>query len=248
MPDNLAEGIAVLVEGRIDEAGLLRGEKVLTRCASKYQSRRPASTAGAVSGKAGAPVTTFGQLCLLMAFVATGYAAFACFVAWRRQLLCCSAAELSPALSASLALTLVSAILAAALLAKDFRFAYVAQYSSRLLPWYYALSAFWVGQAGSLLFWAWSVGVLAMIYRFWPPSHASPLGEPAFAILMAYQCFLVAIMVFGADPMQPSLTVPRDGAGSARCCNIRRCCCTRPWCSSAMPAARFPLPGRQRRC
>ena len=88
---------------------------------------------------------------------------------------------------------------------KDFRFAYVAQYSSRLLPWYYAFSAFWVGQAGSLLFWAWSVGILAMIYRFWPRRTPSPLREPAFAILMAYQCFLVAIMVFGADPMQPSL-------------------------------------------
>ncbi len=49
LPDNLAEGIAVLVEGRVDEAGLLHGEKVLTRCASKYQSRRSASTAGAVS-------------------------------------------------------------------------------------------------------------------------------------------------------------------------------------------------------
>ena len=30
---------------------------------------------------------------------------------------------------------------------------------------------------------------------------------------MAYQCFLTAIMMFGADPMQPSLVVPRDGAG-----------------------------------
>ena len=61
-----------------------------------------------------------------------------------------------------------------ALLAKDFRFAYVAQYSSRSLAWYYALSAFWVGQAGSLLFWAWSVGVLAMIYRFWPRRTPEP--------------------------------------------------------------------------
>ena len=84
---------------------------------------------------------------------------------------------------------------------------------AELLPWHYALSAFWVGQAGSLLFWAWSVGVLAMIYRFWPRRTASPLREPAFAILMAYQCFLVAIMVFGADPMQPSLVVPREGGG-----------------------------------
>ena len=57
-----------------------------------------------------------------------------------------------------LAVTLVGAILAVALLVNDFRFAYVAQYTSRSLAWYYALSAFWVGQAGSLLLWAWLVG------------------------------------------------------------------------------------------
>ena len=45
LPDNLSEGISVLVEGRLDESGLLHGEKVLTRCASKYQSRLPASSA-----------------------------------------------------------------------------------------------------------------------------------------------------------------------------------------------------------
>jgi cytochrome c-type biogenesis protein CcmE len=38
LPDNLAEGMAVLVEGRVDDAGVVRGDKVLTRCASKYQS------------------------------------------------------------------------------------------------------------------------------------------------------------------------------------------------------------------
>ncbi len=43
LPDNLAEGMAVLVEGRLDDAGLLCGDKVLTRCASKYQSRAAAS-------------------------------------------------------------------------------------------------------------------------------------------------------------------------------------------------------------
>ena len=45
LPDNLAEGMNVLVEGRLDDGGLLRGEKVLTRCASKYESRASASTA-----------------------------------------------------------------------------------------------------------------------------------------------------------------------------------------------------------
>lgn len=38
LPDNLAEDMDVVVEGRLDESGVLQGEKVLTRCASKYAS------------------------------------------------------------------------------------------------------------------------------------------------------------------------------------------------------------------
>lgn len=38
LPDNLAEGIDVVVEGTLERDGLLRGEKVMTRCASKYQA------------------------------------------------------------------------------------------------------------------------------------------------------------------------------------------------------------------
>ena len=40
LPDNLAEGIDVVVEGRL-ESGRLRGHKVLTRCASKYEAGGP---------------------------------------------------------------------------------------------------------------------------------------------------------------------------------------------------------------
>ena len=36
LPDNLAEATEVVVEGRLDAAGCLNAEKVLTRCASKY--------------------------------------------------------------------------------------------------------------------------------------------------------------------------------------------------------------------
>jgi cytochrome c-type biogenesis protein CcmE len=41
LPDNLAEGIDVVVECRMEERNLLRGTKVLTRCASKYESKSP---------------------------------------------------------------------------------------------------------------------------------------------------------------------------------------------------------------
>jgi len=42
LPDNLAEEMDVVVEGRLESPRLFRGEKVLTRCASKYKSQRPA--------------------------------------------------------------------------------------------------------------------------------------------------------------------------------------------------------------
>ncbi len=113
-------------------------------------------------------MTTFGQLCLLAAFVASGYAAGACFVGWKCQRPRLQRVGIGAAILGFLLLTAVSLILIAALLIQDNRFAYVAQYASRHLPWYYALSAFWVGQAGSLLLWAWWVGLLAMIYRLWP--------------------------------------------------------------------------------
>jgi cytochrome c-type biogenesis protein CcmE len=38
LPDNLAEGIQVVVEGELQRPGSLQGERVLTRCASKYRS------------------------------------------------------------------------------------------------------------------------------------------------------------------------------------------------------------------
>ena len=39
LPDNLAENIDVVVEGQLEAGGRLRGDKLLTRCASKYESR-----------------------------------------------------------------------------------------------------------------------------------------------------------------------------------------------------------------
>jgi cytochrome c-type biogenesis protein CcmE len=38
LPDNLTENVSVVVEGSILENGVLQGDKVLTRCASKYES------------------------------------------------------------------------------------------------------------------------------------------------------------------------------------------------------------------
>ena len=48
VPDNLAEEREVVVEGRLENRERLRADKLITRCASKYESR-PAAEAVANS-------------------------------------------------------------------------------------------------------------------------------------------------------------------------------------------------------
>jgi len=43
IPDNLAENMDVVVEGRINDETQFHADKILTRCASKYQSKNPSS-------------------------------------------------------------------------------------------------------------------------------------------------------------------------------------------------------------
>jgi cytochrome c-type biogenesis protein CcmE len=38
LPDNLAEDMEVVVEGTLEESACLQGDRVITRCASKYQA------------------------------------------------------------------------------------------------------------------------------------------------------------------------------------------------------------------
>ncbi|HEY4760315.1 MAG TPA: cytochrome c biogenesis protein CcsA, partial [Thermoguttaceae bacterium] len=154
-----------------------------------------------------------GQLMLLMAFVAAGYSAFACALGWRIDGRRMQYSGLGAAIVSVCALSAMIVILAHALAVKDFSFSYVAQYSSRTLPWHYSLSALWVGQSGSLLLWSWFLGIVTLIYRFFPGKAESSLRDLTFSILMSYLAFLTAVMVFGADPMEPSLSPTGEGAG-----------------------------------
>jgi cytochrome c-type biogenesis protein CcmF len=158
-------------------------------------------------------VTVFGQLTLLIAFVAAGYSAFACMVGWRFENRLIQRSGYVLSFASVGALSILMLILIHALAHSDFRFAYVVQNSNRTLPWYYAISALWVGQAGSLLLWSWFLGVVALLYRFWPRKQIDCNHDLTFGVLLTYLVFLAAIMVFAADPMEPSLSIPREGLG-----------------------------------
>jgi cytochrome c-type biogenesis protein CcmF len=184
-------------------------------------------------------MTVAGQFCLLLAMICSGYAAFAAIVGNVSGTL---AGRVPPdngirstpntlfrsaviaAVTAFVALTAIVVILAHALVTKDFRFEYVTEYSDPLLPWHYSLSALWVGQAGSLLVWGWFVAALAMLFCL--RTHHAPRDERhhaerdeyavrglALGVQMTYLTFLLAIMIFAADPMAPALVPGAKGEG-----------------------------------
>ena len=61
---------------------------------------------------------------------------------------------------AAIAVTVAGVCLLVSLFRKDFSVEYVWEYTSRDLSLFYTLGAFWAGQAGSLLLWAWMLGVV----------------------------------------------------------------------------------------
>ncbi len=114
----------------------------------------------------------------------------------------------------ALALTAAGIVLAAALLRDDFRFAYVAGHSQRALPAAYKLAAFWSGQEGSLLLWAWLVAVFCAIAssglrRLGGAEHAA-----STATMGVVATFFGAILLFAANPFElvPG-GAPPDGRG-----------------------------------
>lgn len=153
-----------------------------------------------------------GQVSLLLALISAGYAAYVHLAprSDRRQVL--SRIGAACGILAFLALTSVAAILCWALVTRNFEFDYVAHYSSRNLAWYYSLSAFWVGQGGSLLLWCWLTALVALLFRFLSSGDRA-LRDTAFGIVMACLTFLIATTVFTADPLKESLSRPTEGTG-----------------------------------
>jgi cytochrome c-type biogenesis protein CcmF len=114
----------------------------------------------------------------------------------------------------ALLLTVASGALITALLTNDFRFEYVASYTERALPLGYKLAAFWAGQEGSLLLWAWLLAVMCVCavagFRSWRgPDHAITV-----AVLAVVCGFFAALMLFAANPFAfVEGQVPPDGRG-----------------------------------
>lgn len=121
-------------------------------------------------------------------------------------------AELAVTVSA-FALSLAALSLFAALLGRDFRVEYVAQYTSRTLSTFYTLGAFWAGQAGSLLLWAWVLAICAAIVAARNRQTHRDLMPWVITVLSGTLVFFLVLVVFYANPFRTLPVAPPDGQG-----------------------------------
>lgn len=154
-----------------------------------------------------------GNFALLLALIAAGYAVVVGAAGARggREETVRSAEGGMKA--AALALSVAALALVVLLLRKDFRVEYVAQYTSRDLSTFYTIGAFWAGQAGSLLLWAWSlslVGVVVIVANRARNRDLMPWVTVTLGVVLA---FFTALVAFYANPFRTLPVPPPDGQG-----------------------------------
>src|ERR1051326_5199542 len=98
--------------------------------------------------------------------------------------------------------SLASAVLLYALLTSDFRFSFVAEESNRAMPAIYKFTAWWGGQAGSLLFWSWLLATYASVVIFTNRRRHRDFMPYVVARLTAVQVFFLILNNFIAPPFQ----------------------------------------------
>ncbi|RDU36302.1 heme lyase CcmF/NrfE family subunit [Neobacillus piezotolerans] len=110
----------------------------------------------------------------------------------------------------SLASISASGLLLYFLTAGRYEYTYVASYTNDALPFLYKLSAFWAGNAGSLLFWTLLLSLYTAIIGFSKNNKYSPY---VLSVLALNLLFFFIVMLALANPFEMSDTVPPDGNG-----------------------------------
>ncbi|WP_059171462.1 heme lyase CcmF/NrfE family subunit [Bacillus sp. FJAT-27445] len=151
----------------------------------------------------------FGNLSLILGIVLAAYTLTATIIGIRKR----SRNWLGSARGGVYAILLVSLSASVLLLyflgTGQYQYTYVASYTNDALPLIYKLSAFWAGNAGSLLFWTLLLAVYTAIIAFGKNKYT----PYAVAVLAMNQLFFFTVLLLLANPFELSETIPADGNG-----------------------------------
>ena len=150
---------------------------------------------------------------LIFALLLSGYSAVVSFVGARTDRPRLIVSGRNGAYLVCAFTTLASVALVIALLTRDFSLEYVASHSSRDLPLAYTIAAFWAGQEGSLLFWAWLLSIFTAAVLIQSGRNRSAFNAYAVSVMMMTEFFFLLLLVLVDDPFQLLPHRPPDGAG-----------------------------------
>jgi len=97
-------------------------------------------------------------------------------------------------------LTVAVIILEAALLTHHFELKYVYQYTSTDMSPVYLFSGLWAGNAGSLLFWAWTLSICGYLLVLRQRPGTRDLTPYTMAVVMFVQIFFIILVLFHSNP------------------------------------------------
>jgi len=143
-----------------------------------------------------------GALSLLIAFCLAVFAVAAAVVGKysRRPLLTVSAERAVYAVW--ILVTTASALLVYSLITGDYRLAYVAAHSNKAMSAIYKFTAWWGGQEGSLLLWAWLLSTYSAIAIFTNRRKFRDMMPLVTAIMMTVLSFFLGMITFVASPFR----------------------------------------------
>lgn len=148
-----------------------------------------------------------GSLAIHLAFVLAAYAVVMSLAgAWLRRRDFVASAEHATLAVWGCVLVAVATLLHL-LVTHDFRYEYVAAYSSSTLPLYYTVAALWGGQKGSLLFWLLILSSISSVVVLQNRARNRELMPYVVAVLMCVALFFSALLVFVTPPFE-LLAVP----------------------------------------
>lgn len=116
-------------------------------------------------------------------------------------------------LAVAILVSVASLALVNLLLKSDFSVLYVYQYTSRDLPLFYKFSAFWAGNAGSLLLWALVLSIYTAIVAYSKRHRHDKTLPYVNLVLLINSVFFLFCIIFLANPFERTPVPVSDGYG-----------------------------------
>ena len=160
-------------------------------------------------------MAALGQICIVGAFALALYSIVSSLVGVRvrsRELI---ASGQNAAWAVTALITAASLTLLVAFAVHDFSLRYVWDHSSRAMSMDLILAAFYSGQQGSLLYWAWTLSIFSAIV-LWQQRKPGPhrvLMPYVVVVLMVIEAFMTLLVGFVTTPFEALPRVPADGVG-----------------------------------